>query len=138
LPRRWTWISPSAAWLVFDPRRTTRVSSALQLFGSATFWMFWRNGYEALASLDDNGDGALRGQELAGLALWHDRDCNGVSSPSEVRPVREYGIVSLSVRWTTTTHSDLAAIALDGVEFTTGARRPTYDVILRSASVLTN
>ncbi|MGH9331315.1 MAG: hypothetical protein ACRD09_12795, partial [Vicinamibacterales bacterium] len=77
LPRRWTWISRDAAWLVHDPSRSNRIESALQLFGNVTFWLFWRNGFEPLAALDDDGDGELRGPELRGLALWHDRNGNG-------------------------------------------------------------
>ena len=28
------------------------MTSALQLFGSVTYWMFWDHGYQALATLD--------------------------------------------------------------------------------------
>ena len=44
-----------------------------------TFWIFWDNGYEALQSLDDNQDGKLEGDELKGLAIWQDRNCDGIS-----------------------------------------------------------
>ena len=58
-------------------RRRGQITSALQLFGNVTFWTFWKNGYEALAALDDNGDGELGGPELRHLALWHDANRNG-------------------------------------------------------------
>lgn len=138
LPRRWTWISRDAAWLVFDPRRTGRITSALQLFGSVTFWTFWPHGYEALRALDDDRSGELRGRELAGLALWHDANGNGISDAGEVRPIEEYGIVAISVHADLTCGPDVLAISADGVQFRDGTRRPTYDVILRSVASLTN
>jgi hypothetical protein len=66
------------------------------MFGNVTFWIFWRDGYEALRALDDNGDGVLSGAELHGLALWSDVNGNGVSEPGEVIPVEALGIASLS------------------------------------------
>jgi hypothetical protein len=74
LPRQWGWITPKAAWLVFDAEGQGKITSGLQMFGNVTFWIFWRNGYEALRSLDDNHDGVLRGAELRGIALWQDRN----------------------------------------------------------------
>src|SRR5438445_365240 len=74
LRKTWSWITPKAGWLVYDPARTGEVTSALQLFGNVTFWCFWDDGYQALAALDDNGDGLLTGKELNGLAIWHDKN----------------------------------------------------------------
>ena len=51
LPRQWTWIQPTAGWLVHDPARKGQITSALQWFGNVTFWLFWANGYEALGGL---------------------------------------------------------------------------------------
>src|SRR5947207_743214 len=93
LLRKWGWITPKAAWLVFDPDGSGRITSGLQMFGNVTFWIFWRDGYDALSALDDNGDGVLSGRELRGLALWQDRNGNGVSEPGEVRPVADFGII---------------------------------------------
>ncbi len=94
--RKWAWITPKAGWLVFDAERTGCVESALQMFGNVTFWIFWPNGYEALSALDDNGDGVLSGAELRGLAIWNDRNSDGVSDPGEVIPVEELGIEVIS------------------------------------------
>ena len=133
IPKRWTWIRDNAAWLVFDRHRTGRVTSALQLFGSVTFWLFWENGYRALGALDDNHDGELRGAELDGLALWHDRNRDGVSDAGEVRPIAAWGILALSTRYGhDPAHPDEIAYSPDGVTFRDGTRRPTYDLVLRS------
>jgi hypothetical protein len=133
LDRRWTWISRDAGWLVFDRRGTGRITSALQLFGSVTFWMFWNNGYEPLRALDDDQDGTLRGKELAGLAIWQDVNANGVSEPGEVRSVGEWGIVAVSCAHVVEDESDVfVASSPTGVTFADGTTRPTYDVLLRS------
>ncbi len=133
LPKRWTWIRPNAAWLVFDRYDERRITSGLQLFGSVTFWLFWENGYDALRSLDDNGDGSIAGRELDGLSLWQDRNSNGVSEPGEVRPVAAWGVASLSCAYEHDPgHPDEIAFSAKGVTFQNGVVRPTFDLILRS------
>lgn len=132
LPKRWTWIKPNAAWLVFDRYYERRITSGLQLFGSVTFWLFWQNGYDALRSLDDNGDGSIAGRELDGLSLWQDRDSNGVSERDEVRPVTAWRIASLSCAYEhDPRHPDEIAFSPKGVTFQNGVVRPTFDLILR-------
>jgi tetratricopeptide (TPR) repeat protein len=129
--RPWTWIRPSAAWLVHDPRGRGDIRSALQLFGNVTFWLFWPNGYAALGALDDNADGAIAGRELDGLALWRDANRNGVSDAGEVRPVAASRIVSLSHRFEhDERHPDEIAWSPLGVTFADGTTRPTFDLVL--------
>ncbi len=131
-PKRWTWITPDAAWLVYDHFDTGRITSGLQLLGNVTFWAFWQNGYHALRALDDDGDGEVRGAELRGLALWHDRNSNGVSERGEVRPVTAWGIEALSTRYTfDATHPDEIPWSSAGVRFSDGTVRATFDVMLR-------
>ena len=134
LPQRWQWIRPDAAWLVFDHRGTQSIGSGLQLFGSVTFWLFWRQGYDALAALDDNGDGRIAGAELTGFALWHDRNGNGRSDRGEVRPVADWDIVSLSCAYEIDAgHPDEIAYSPRGVTFRDGTSRPTFDLVLQPA-----
>jgi len=131
--KSWSWISPKAAWLVYDPKGRGDITSGLQFFGSVTFRLFWSNGYAALAALDDDRDGTLSGKELAGLALWHDANGNGVSDAGEVRPLSDHGIVSLSCQWQVLKgHADKIAFSPIGVTFKNGKTRPTFDLILRN------
>ena len=133
LGREWSWITPKAAWLVHDPRRDGRISSGRQLFGNVTFWMFWNNGYAPLAALDDNRDGILTGNELAGLALWRDANGNGVAEPAEVEPLSVYGIVALSCKWQTLNgQAEQIAFSPNGVVFQDGKTRPTFDLVLKA------
>lgn len=134
LAREWTWISREAAWLVHDPDARGQIPSALQLFGSVTFWLFWETGYEALGALDDDGDGEIAGPELRGLGLWHDENGDGVSDPGEVRPVALHGIAALSYEYEEGDGLAFAAVAWRGVRMLSGEVRPTYDVLLRSAA----
>jgi len=132
LGRRWTWITPRAGWLVYDPQGKGEVTSGLQLFGSVTFWMFWDNGYDALRALDNDGDGVLTGKELEGLAIWHDANGDGVCDPGEVKPLSYYGIVAISCRYERDpTHPDRPCFSPRGVVFRDGTTRPTYDLILK-------
>ena len=60
----WTWLKPNAAWLVFDPSGRGEITSALQLFGSVTFWMFWQDGYQALSALTTIATGGWKEMNL--------------------------------------------------------------------------
>jgi hypothetical protein len=131
--RTWTWVTPDAGWLVFDPKGSKRITSGLQLFGNVTFWLFWETGYDALRALDDDGDGRLCGEELAGLAIWRDLNGDGISQPDEVRPLSAWGISELSVSYEgDEENSDVLAWSAAGVRFTDGSVRPTYDVLLHA------
>jgi hypothetical protein len=132
IPKRWSWISPGAGWLVYDPRQRGEIHSALQLFGSVTYWLFWSNGYEALCTLDDNDDGVLTGGELAGLAIWRDEDIDGQSDPGEVLPITAYRITKLSCTHerSRANHRRFAAYSPEGATLADGTTRPTYDLIL--------
>jgi len=125
LDRRWTWITPRAAWLVYDHDGSGRITSGLQMFGSVTFWIFWRDGYDALSSLDDNADARLTGSELTGLALWHDRNSNGVSDSGEVRSVTDHGIIAIECR--KVAHESGIVFNPQGVLLKDHATRATYD-----------
>ncbi|NOT41020.1 MAG: hypothetical protein HOP13_11050 [Alphaproteobacteria bacterium] len=127
------WLTADAAWLVWDPKDKRTVTSGFQLFGSATWVASWNNGYQALGALDDDGDGAIAGAELAGLALWHDRDGDGVCDAGEVEPVAAHGIVSL--RYGHERVGDDLWVSGAGVTFADGEVRPTYDWLLREAVI---
>lgn len=128
--RQWGWITPKAAWLVYDPEHRGEIKSALQMFGTVTFWMFWRDGYDALSSLDGDGDGSLKGDELAGLALWNDSNEDGISQPGEVWSVRDYGIVA--IRCAASQWADDMSWNEAGVSYSKGTAGPSYDWVSTS------
>lgn len=128
--RRWGWITTNAAWLVFDHDDRGKITSGLQMFGNVTFWTFWRDGYHALASLDDDGDGSLSGPELRHLAFWQDRNLNGISEPGEVTPVTEQDVIAIDCR--SAAHSSGIQFNDHGLTFRHGRTRATYDCIAPS------
>jgi hypothetical protein len=69
--------------------------------------------------------------ELEGLAVWHDRNGNGVCDPGEVVPVASLGIVAISCRGEKGGHPDVAATARLGVTFRDGRSRPTFDLLMQ-------
>jgi hypothetical protein len=128
--RQWGWITPRGAWLVFDQHDSGHVTSGLQMFGNVTFWIFWRNGYDALSALDDNGDSVLSGGELSGLSLWQDRNGNGVSDSGEVKPLSEFGVIAINC--TGSLNSSGILFNPRGIIFQNGTTRPTYDWVVAS------
>jgi tetratricopeptide (TPR) repeat protein len=131
--KSWSWVTPAAGWLVWDPETSGAVSSSLQLFGQRTHLLIWENGYQALSALDDNFDGELTGRELTGLAIWHDSNGDGVSNKSEVKSLSEHGIVALSCQHQRdATHPDRIEYSPAGVRFRDGSTRPTFDLILKA------
>ncbi|MGV3615927.1 MAG: hypothetical protein ACO1SV_11380 [Fimbriimonas sp.] len=125
LKRDWPWVRPTTGILVWDPLDTGKITSGRQLFGSATWWMFFRDGYAALASLDADRDGWLKGSELSGIRVWQDLDGDGVSDPGEVRPLGHWRITGLN---TQASHRDAAGPRAErGLIRSDGSVAPTFD-----------
>lgn len=123
--RAWPWVTPDTGFLVWDPAHTGHITSGRQLFGSATWWMFWRNGYQALQALDNNHDGWLTGRELEGIAVWRDANSNGVCDKGEVTPIAQLGITSIATQ-SAGTEQGMPANP-NGLRRTNGTFLPTYD-----------
>ncbi len=59
------------------------------IYGSNTGGQDWANSYQPLSYLDINKDGELTGRELDEVAVWIDRNGNGLIEPGEVRAAGE-------------------------------------------------
>ncbi len=133
-PDLWSWTTPDAGWLVYDGQGLGRIDSALQMFGGVSFWCFWENGFEALAALDDDGDGQLVGKELRGLAIWHDRNQNGISEPGEVGSVESHGFRSIHCGYVRSQFGRQSICWNPvGFERSDGTTVPAYDLLLQRA-----
>jgi hypothetical protein len=121
----WPWVGPNTGILVWDPEKTGRILSGRQLFGSATWSMFWGDGYQPLAALDNNQDGWLEGKELEGLAVWCDANGNGVSDLGEVRPISEIAIARVAAQAAGRSNGTLYNPR--GLQRLDGTFVPTYD-----------
>ncbi len=127
--RLWPWLRSDTAMLVWDPAHEGHIVSGRQMFGSVTWWMFWKNGFEPLAALDNNGDGSLTGEELEGISVWQDRNGNGISDAGEVTPARTFGIVAIRVR--AAGEADGVLAHRSGVILNDGHSLPLFDWIPR-------
>jgi hypothetical protein len=125
--QRWPWPRESASFLVWDPECAGSITSGRQLFGSATWWMFFEDGYSALDALDEDGDGWLSGSELESLSLWRDSNRNGVSDAGEVLTLAERGVTALATR--ADNIDGISPMRTSGVVLADGTTRPTFDWI---------
>jgi hypothetical protein len=87
------WVGANDGLLVHDV--TNNEVSGKNLFGDATGF---KDGFEQLATLDANKDDALTGEELAGLAVWQDKNGNAKIDDGEIHSLESLGITKLNVK----------------------------------------
>lgn len=126
LGRVWPWLrGDRAGFLIWQSPYGEPVVSGRQMFGGYTFRLFWRDGFDALASLDDNGDGIISGAEREGLKVWFDRNNNGRSEPDELVALDDMGIVSLATA--TTDRESGHPVHRAGIKLRDGTTRALWD-----------
>jgi hypothetical protein len=81
------WPTSATPWIVLDRDGDGAITSGAELFGDSTGDA--HDGFEAIAQLDDNGDGVVdaRDSAFARLQLWADADGDRKSTPAELRPL---------------------------------------------------
>jgi hypothetical protein len=96
---RTEWVGPETPWLALPARGC--VESERDLFGVDERAS---NGFEKLARLDANGDGRIDGADpaYARLVLWYDRDQDRACTASELVPLRDAGVLSIELAYTST------------------------------------
>ena len=80
--------------------------------------------------LDDNRDGVLTGGELQGIAVWVDRNGNGISEPGEVISLQQAGIVSIGIK--SHAGADGTLVADRGIGFSDGTVGKSFDWVTQS------
>ncbi len=128
--RRWSWVTPDAGFLVWNPKRNGRVTSGYQLFGMVTWCIMWKSGYEPLARLDNDRNGWLEGRELEGIGVWQDRNGNGVCDAGEVLTLKQLGIARIAVRGQRKMGGVLSNP--QGIVKRDGSTLPTFDWIAKT------
>jgi hypothetical protein len=80
------WPTAATPWLALDRDGDGAITSGLELFGDAGGA---KNGFEALAALDDNRDGVIDRADaaFAQLLLWADANGDRESTPAELSPL---------------------------------------------------
>lgn len=97
------WPTFATPWLAFDRDLSGAIEDGSELFGSASRLSggrMARNGFEALAELDTDGDGVIDTLDAGfdRILLWSDRDGDGRSTPGELERAATAGVMGISVR----------------------------------------
>jgi hypothetical protein len=101
---RTDWPAAATPWLALDRDGDGAVGSGAELFGSAVTLAsgeLARNGFDALAELDSDGDGRVTPADArwSSLRLWADGDQDRVSSSDELSPLGSRRIVSIDLAY---------------------------------------
>lgn len=95
------WVEAGAPgyFLVLDRNGNGVIDDYTEMFGSESGQ--FKNGFEALRELDENGDGRIdaRDPEFKNLRLWRDKNGDGISQPDEIFTLKEMGITSISLNY---------------------------------------
>jgi hypothetical protein len=105
----WTASGTDDAFLVLDLNGNGVVDDGSELFGYRKASDGKRlNGFDVLASYDDNHDGQITAADkvFTQLQVWTDRNHNGKSEPSELKHLWEVGITSISVQYQSSERKD--------------------------------
>ncbi|MCL6417526.1 hypothetical protein MIB92_17835, partial [Aestuariirhabdus sp. Z084] len=95
------WLAPDDGFLVLDRNGNGTIDDGTELFGDSTPLADGTNavdGFEALAELDENGDGKVDSEDsgFTDLRLWQDLNSDGVSQENELLTMEQLGIQSLN------------------------------------------
>jgi hypothetical protein len=103
------WVSAQTPWLALDRNGNGRIDDGAELFGSMTSLADGsraRDGFAALAALDDDGDGRITAHDsvFGELLVWRDINQDRVSSPDELTSAMTAGLVSIDLGYRVVPH----------------------------------
>ena len=100
--------SPDDALLALDRNGDGLINDGNELFSNFTDGGAYANGFEALAALDDDGNGAIDASDAAyaDLVLWQDKNGDGLSQVDELSALGASGVASISVHYISMNETD--------------------------------
>lgn len=114
-PALWAWPAVGkdrVGWIVRDRDGNGQIDSGSELYGGATPQSTPagqpRHGYTALKEEDTNGDGRITSDDVnfSHIAVWFDRNRDGITQNGEIVPLGRLGIVSLDTNYQTISQVD--------------------------------
>lgn len=107
------WIGREDGFLALDRNGNNKIDDGGELFGDQVLLKKGStstSGFEALAELDDNGDGVIDKKDaaFAKLRVWVDANHNGICDVGELKTLAGVGITSISLNHTNLGEMDSA------------------------------
>ena len=89
------WISPNSGdGLLCTPNEEGKVETALELFGTAEGF---DDGLHKLSVMfDKDKNGWVEGEELKGIAIWTDKNSDGICDDGEIKPLSDFNITRIN------------------------------------------
>ncbi|RKG37263.1 calcium-binding protein [Acinetobacter rongchengensis] len=118
------WVAPGDGLLVRDKNNDGIINNGGELFGDNTLLAngeFAKNGIEALADLDSNGDGILDSNDQAfnEIKVWQDLNSDGISTSDELFSLLDVDITSINLSSLTNVNSEVeGGIVKNQINFT--------------------
>jgi Ca2+-binding RTX toxin-like protein len=93
------WTGPEDGLLVMDLDGSGAIENGTELFSEVFNGGSFANSLEALASLDDNGDGVIDASDAAfgDIKVWQDANSDGVTQEGELQSLVERGIEAINL-----------------------------------------
>ncbi|POF31663.1 T1SS-143 repeat domain-containing protein [Roseibium marinum] len=93
------WTGPEDGLLVMDLDGSGKIEDGSELFSEVFNGGSFANSLEALASLDDNGDGVIDANDAAfsEIKVWRDGNSDGVTQEGELLSLIEQGIEAINL-----------------------------------------
>ena len=132
------WPTAQTPWLALDRDGSGRIDDGGELFGSGTSLRDGtraENGFQALAELDDDGDGQITASDyaFASLRLWADENRDRVSQPGELEPLSARGVTHIGLGYERAPRCDARGnceVERASFDFAEGRRGAIIDVHL--------